>query len=121
VADDDSTFNDCFTLFLDFLGSSAATTWPRERQYNFVDLLISIAQIKSERQIDGEAQADGSYKITMQPDITTFSDHIVVSYPGIPKEHYGSFILLLWMSCGRASYYRNVFIFLAPLPNSGCA
>jgi hypothetical protein len=91
VTDDDSTFNDCFTLFLDFLGSSAATTWPRERQYEIVDLLILIAQLKSDLQIDGEAQADGSYKINVRPDITTFSDHIVVSYPSVPNEHYGEF------------------------------
>jgi hypothetical protein len=92
VTDHDSAaFNDCFTLFLDFLGTSAATAWPRERQHEFVDLLILIAQIKSDLQIDGEAQADGSYKIVTRPDITTFSDHIVVSYPGIPKEVYGEF------------------------------
>ncbi len=92
MTDDVSTFNDCFTLFLDFLGSSAAaTTWPRERQYEFVDLLISIAQMQSDLQIDGDAQADGGYKIVIRPNITTFSDHIVVSYPGIPKEHCGEF------------------------------
>jgi hypothetical protein len=89
---DDSAFNDCFVLYFDFLGSSAAATaWPRERLYEFVDLLISIAQMQSALQIDGEPQADGSYRITLTPEITTFSDHIVISYPSLPAAVYGEF------------------------------
>ena len=89
---DDSAFNDCFVLFFDFLGTSAATSaWPRERLYEFVDLLISIAHMQSALEIDGESQADGSYRIRLTPEITTFSDHIVVSYPSLPAEVYGEF------------------------------
>ncbi len=42
-----------FTLFFDFLGSSAATSWPKKRFYPFLDLLISIAQVQSAQAING--------------------------------------------------------------------
>jgi hypothetical protein len=31
-----------FTLFFDFLGTSTATSWPKDRLYPFLDLLIAI-------------------------------------------------------------------------------
>jgi hypothetical protein len=81
-----------FVLFFDFLGASnAAKNWPRERIHEFVDLLISIAQIQSSQNISGNAQPDGSYRLLLTPEITTFSDNIVVSYPDGPPEGYQGF------------------------------
>jgi hypothetical protein len=77
---------DRFTLFFDFLGTSEATRWPKERLHPFLDLLISIAQIQSEQDIDGSPQEDGSYRIRITPEVTTFSDNIVVSYPSLDDE-----------------------------------
>jgi hypothetical protein len=88
---DDSGFalEQRFVLFFDFLGASnAAINWPRERLYEFVDLLISIATLQSSEDISGSAQPDGSYRLLVTPEITTFSDNIVVSYPGVPDEEY---------------------------------
>ncbi|MBV9627406.1 MAG: hypothetical protein JO230_04835 [Xanthobacteraceae bacterium] len=80
---DDQPLFDRFTLFFDFLGTSEATRWPKERLNPFVDLLISIAQIQSEQDVEGNPQDDGSYRIWITPQVTTFSDNIVVSYPSL--------------------------------------
>ena len=78
---DDPALVDRFILFFDFLGTSeAATSWSRERVHAFVDLLISIAQVQSAEDISGNSQEDGSYRILVTPETTTFSDHVVVSY-----------------------------------------
>ncbi|TAL01111.1 MAG: hypothetical protein EPO08_11390 [Rhodospirillaceae bacterium] len=70
-----------YCLFFDFLGSSEiARHGPRERIHDFVDLLISISQIQSSENIDGAAQPDGSYRISLTPEISTFSDNVVVSW-----------------------------------------
>jgi hypothetical protein len=80
--DDGPPLFDRFTLFFDFLGSSMATSWPKDRLYPFLDLLIAIAaQMQSTQDIDGSAQQDGSYRIRITPEVTAFSDNIVVSYP----------------------------------------
>jgi hypothetical protein len=65
-----------YVLFFDFLGASnAAVNWPRERVYEFVDLLVSIATLQSSEEISGSAQPDGSYRLLVTPEITTFSDN----------------------------------------------
>lgn len=70
-----------FVIFLDFLGfSEAATSWDVERTFPLLDLLIGIAASKSAFSVDGKAQEDGSYKIQIAPEITTFSDHVVASF-----------------------------------------
>lgn len=86
MSDDGLPLFDRFTLFFDFLGTSDATKWPEERLYPFLDLLISIAQIQSKQDIDGKPQEDGSYRIRITPEVTTFSDNIVVSYPFLGDE-----------------------------------
>jgi hypothetical protein len=75
---DPAPFYDRFCLFFDFLGSrAAATAWPRERLYEFVDLLRAVVRLQGPQKIDGESFA---------PEITTFSDLVVVSYLGVPNE-----------------------------------
>src|SRR5258708_4558546 len=77
----DAAFEDRYGLYFDFLGTrAAATTWPRDRLYEFVDLLVSIAQARSNEEITGQSQDDGSYRISVTPEISTFSDHVVVSW-----------------------------------------
>jgi hypothetical protein len=81
---------DRYVLFFDFLGASnAAKTWPRERIHAFVDLLTAVAGVQSAQNIDGSAQEDGSYKFTIVPEVTTFSDNVVVSYPNAHVEEPG--------------------------------
>jgi hypothetical protein len=77
-----SDFEDQFVLFLDFLGfSEAATRWDAARIAPLIELLAHIAATRSPFFLDGSAQQDGSYKIQVQPETSTFSDHIVTSYP----------------------------------------
>jgi hypothetical protein len=85
--DDPRAFDDRFVLFFDFLGSSeAATNWPRHRKHELVDLLRSIALTKSTEVITGESQQDGSYRLSVTPEISTFSDNVVVSWSWEPAE-----------------------------------
>src|SRR6266699_2368705 len=73
-------------LFLDFLGFAAAVQhWDDERMGSLITVLARLADAQSAFDIKGEAQSDGSYKLTSPAEITTFSDHIVVSYPHIAK------------------------------------
>ena|SRR6266481_5653639 len=87
MGDDDLPLFNRFTWYFDFLGTSdAATNWPKERLHEFLDLLWTIAHAQSEQDIDGSPQDHGSYRFTIVPEVTTFSDHIVVSYPLLGDE-----------------------------------
>jgi hypothetical protein len=69
-------------LFLDFLGfASAVKHWDDDRMERLITVLVRIAEAQSAFNITGKPQSDGSYKITTQPEITTFSDNLVVSCP----------------------------------------
>jgi hypothetical protein len=97
MQEDEQALEFRFAVFFDFLGASnAALTWPRERVHEFVDLLISIATIQSSEDISGEAQADGSYRLLVTPEVTTFSDNIVVSYSGEAQEDHPKLLESMW-------------------------
>ena len=72
MKNDAPAFNDRFVLFFDFLGSSdAATNWPHHRKHELADLLRSVALTKSAEEITGEAQQDGSYRLSVTPEVST--------------------------------------------------
>jgi hypothetical protein len=76
---DDTAFDERFVLFFDFLGSSeAARKLPRHRRHELIDLLKSIALSRSTKAIIGESQKDGSYRLSVTPEISTFSNNIAV-------------------------------------------
>src|SRR6516162_8012839 len=82
--DNSSPLIDQCVIFLDFLGfSDAVTTWDTQQIFPLLNLLTNLAASKSSFSIDGRAQEDGSYVIHVAPEITTFSDHIVASYPDV--------------------------------------
>jgi hypothetical protein len=73
-------------LFLDFLGFAASVqNWDDEQMGRLIEILLAISNAQSKFDIRGGVQSDGGYKINSRPEITTFSDHIVVSYPEIAK------------------------------------
>jgi hypothetical protein len=73
-------------LFLDFLGFAASVqNWDDEQMGRLIEILLAISNAQSAFDVRGEVQSDGGYKISSRPEITTFSDHIVVSYPDIAK------------------------------------
>jgi hypothetical protein len=85
---EEAALKDRFTLFFDFLGTSdAAQRWPRDRVHKLVDLLISVSHVQATEVIVGEPQEDGGYKLIVTPEITTFSDNVVVSYRGADIEN----------------------------------
>jgi hypothetical protein len=73
-------------LFLDFLGFAAAVKrWDDDRMGKLITVLVKIAEAQSTFDMNGAAQPNGSYRITTRPEITTFSDNLVVSYPILAK------------------------------------
>jgi hypothetical protein len=74
-------------LYLDFLGMSRAVNLPSEdRIRELISLLTKVAAQKTEFSIDGHSQTDGSYKFKVTPEVSTFSDNIVASYPILQPE-----------------------------------
>ena len=49
--------------------------------------MIWIAQAQSAQEISGASEDDGSYRIRIIPEVTTFSDNAVVSYPGAAEDY----------------------------------
>jgi hypothetical protein len=73
---------DHFVLYIDLLGTSdAANNWNEEKIPPLIDLLSEISNSRAAFDIKGNAREDGSYAIDITPDVSTFSDHIVASYP----------------------------------------
>lgn len=69
-------------LFLDFLGiSEGARSWDAQRIARFIPLLQFLARSRAPFSINGEPLKDGSFKFTAHPEISSFSDNIVASYP----------------------------------------
>ena len=73
-------------VYIDLLGSKAAVSqWEKERIERFVDLLHGIATLRSDFVPSEETVPHASSGVTrvMQPvpAVSTFSDHLVISYP----------------------------------------
>jgi hypothetical protein len=82
MAIDGQAFDRRFILYFDFLGTSDATMgWTVKGVHEFVDLLRGLVHIRGPQEITGAPTEDGGYKVRMKPEISTFSDHIVVTYP----------------------------------------
>jgi hypothetical protein len=69
-------------LYIDFLGSKAAIRdWKEEQLEAFATLLHNIAALRSEFASLTETHVEGGTRSVMTPAVSTFSDHIVISYP----------------------------------------
>ena len=68
-------------FFIDFLGFSKATCdWDEPKMAALIKLLHDLASLRSEFSF-GEKLREGGTEFHIRPAITTFSDHIVISYP----------------------------------------
>lgn len=93
----DHAMENRYILFLDFLGASqAARTWEDLRLQEFVDLLHWVATARARESTDGEAMPDGGYRLRLVPEVTTFSDNVVVSYSGSSDDN--QMLAGLWVS-----------------------
>jgi hypothetical protein len=74
---------DQVVLFLDFLGFREASNRldNSAAQLQVLELLKGLSILRSNFSHDSEPQPDGSVTHKLQPAISTFSDHIVMSYP----------------------------------------
>jgi hypothetical protein len=84
---DDGPLIKHLVLYLDFLGMSQAVDSPSEDQLRkLIALLTKVAAQKTTFSLDGHSLPDGSYKFKVAPEVSTFSDNIVASYPIVQPE-----------------------------------
>jgi hypothetical protein len=77
-----SLFEDQIVLYLDFLGfADASVQLDDDLQRQLLALLQGIASLRSEFEAKAEHREDGSSQYSVRPAVSTFSDHIVISYP----------------------------------------
>jgi hypothetical protein len=75
-------FTNHVVLYLDFLGvSEAASTWKEDRASSLIDLLKVIAASRTPFDIEGTSLPDGGFKFKVTPETSTFSDHVVATWP----------------------------------------
>ncbi|MDX1922694.1 MAG: hypothetical protein SFW65_06170 [Alphaproteobacteria bacterium] len=68
-------------IYIDFLGFAEATVeWDDKKAKQIIKLLHDLANLRSEFKLIKTERSDG-HSIEMRPTVTTFSDHIVMSYP----------------------------------------
>jgi hypothetical protein len=76
------TYGEHFAAFIDFLGFSEASSGIDEAtRVKVLELLVSLASLRSEFHAAVTDHPDGSKQHLITPAISTFSDHILVSYP----------------------------------------
>lgn len=96
-----SVFTEQFVLYLDFLGiSDAAASWEEERASRLIEVLRMLAASRASFRMDGSSQPDGSYKFSVTAETSTFSDHIVASYP-IPQEIPEDLLMNMYLSLAQ--------------------
>ncbi|MFY9288467.1 MAG: hypothetical protein WAO98_08185 [Alphaproteobacteria bacterium] len=68
-------------FYIDFLGfADAVNDWSEEKKLKLISLLHNLESLKSEYNLT-ETKIDNGTQYNIKPSITTFSDHIVISYP----------------------------------------
>lgn len=75
------TYEEQFTAFIDFLGfSEVSARTDEETRLKVLNLLLSLSALRGEFDVRSTVQ-EGRKTNLIQPAVSTFSDHIVVSYP----------------------------------------
>jgi hypothetical protein len=68
-------------FFVDFLGfAEAVSSWDDAKLTNLIELLSDLRSLQGDFESNEETTDDGR-RFTIRPAISTFSDHIVISYP----------------------------------------
>jgi hypothetical protein len=96
----DPQYEEQFTAFVDFLGfSEASSKIDDSTRLKVLDLLLSISRLRGEFDVKSTPQESGMIH-NIQPAMSTFSDHIVISYPLNPilastgSERFAAFFVL---------------------------
>jgi hypothetical protein len=78
----EAIYEDQITIFLDFLGfSEASVQLDESAQAKMLTLLTAISSMRSQFSDNSDPNTGDARAIRLRPTITTFSDHIVASYP----------------------------------------
>ena len=94
-------YEEQFTAFVDFLGFSEVSTRTDETtRLKVLGLLLSLSALRGEFNVQSATQENGKTNL-IKPAISTFSDHIVISYPLEPiraemgnDEHVAAFVIM---------------------------
>jgi hypothetical protein len=77
----EAKYEEQFTAFIDFLGFSEVSTRTDDTtRRKVLDLLLSLSELRGEFDLQSTVE-EGSKSSRIKPAISTFSDHIVISYP----------------------------------------
>ena len=77
-------YEEQFTAFIDFLGFGEVSAGTNEATIlKVLNLLRSLSALRGEFDVHSKAEVSGK-KIFVKPAISTFSDHILISYPMQP-------------------------------------
>ena len=95
-------YEEQFTAFIDFLGFSEVSTHTDDTtRLKLLNLLLSLSSLRGEFDVQSTVEESGK-RSQIKPAITTFSDHIVISFPLEPivkemgsDEHVASFIIMM--------------------------
>jgi hypothetical protein len=75
-------YEEQFTAFIDFLGFSEVSKQADDTtRLKVLELLLSLSALRSEFDVQSEPNQGGGSRHQIRPAVSTFSDHIVVSYP----------------------------------------
>jgi hypothetical protein len=75
-------YEDHFTAFVDFLGfREVSGSVDDGRRLKILELLRSLAALRAEFDFQQSPQESGGTQLRITPSVSTFSDHIVVSWP----------------------------------------
>jgi hypothetical protein len=74
-------YEETLTAFVDFLGFSEASRELNEAaRLQVLQLLLSLVSLRSEFSAVSTPKPDGSTSYSIRPAISTFSDHVIISY-----------------------------------------
>jgi hypothetical protein len=80
--------NEHLIIYMDLLGArDAIHTWDNTKRDNFIQLLHNLAHLRSEFDVSETPADEGVTQVRVTPAVTTFSDHIVISYPMERVQH----------------------------------
>lgn len=109
-------------LFCDFLGFKEACKREKEMEILLAGLM-EVAELRGNAQNGYEKSSDGVTSGTIRPAVSTFSDHVVVSYPLFPDGEISpdSLMLPLIDAKMRAGYVASVALQAGMLIRGGLA
>ncbi len=100
---------------MDFLGfAEAIEENDTSRIEKLTKLLIALSDSQRSFAIQGARREDGAYQLSFNPNITSFSDHVVISFPmsigddPFLAQHHSSIVATFWMDACLGHFQKLV-------------